>query len=187
MANQVLSELWTESMELLTQWLQRTSTGTMWFSSDTIDQVGLFLLLFVHCLVQSHQKLSKSHRWCLQAKNTVREKDRKQKAFFVFWMENYEEQFYLHKQRMGQKGQLPQRSSTQAFAFTAVESQTMSCWLSTAWLKSSMHAHTHTHTTVLSEGTHRAMFLRNRLCSDTLLSVKLIVSNSKMVNSCSRG
>lgn len=45
-------------------------------------------------------------------------------------MGNYEEPFYLHKQRVGEEWQLPQGSSTQAFAFSTAESQTMSCLLS---------------------------------------------------------
>lgn len=51
----------------------------------------------------------------------------------------------------------------------------------------SKSALTLTHMTVVSLVTHRAMFLRNRLCWDTSLSANPMVSNSKMVNSCSRG
>lgn len=56
----------------------------------------------------------------------MQKKDEKQSIIlFAFTMRNYEEQFYLYKQCMGKKGQLPQGSSTQASAFsTDAEGQT---------------------------------------------------------------
>lgn len=119
---------------------------------------------------QSEWKKRKETKWIL---------------LFVLTMGNYEERFYLYKQRVGEKGQLPQCSSTQAFAFsTDAERRAMSRWLSACARR---HGHTHTCPHVTSGFTHRAMFLRYRLCSDTSLLANPIVSNSKMVNSCSRG
>lgn len=112
-------------------------------------------------------------------------KETKWILLFVLTMGNYEERFYLYKQRVGEKGQLPQCSSTQAFAIsTDAERGAMSRWLSACARR---HGHTHTCPHVTRGFTHRAMFLRYRLCSDTSLLANPIVSNSKMVNSCSRG
>lgn len=54
-------------------------------------------------------------------------------------------------------------------------------------VRTQRRTHTHTCPHVTRGFTHRAMFLRYRLCSDTSLLANPIVSNSKMVNSCSRG
>lgn len=80
-------------------------------------------------------------------------KETKWILLFVLTMGNYEERFYLYKQRVGEKWQLPQCSSTQAFAFsTDAERRTMSRWLSAVWLLLTLHracarrhGHTHTH------------------------------------------
>lgn len=74
-------------LQAINKWFNEQSCVSLWTissSSDTIDQAVFFLLLFVHSSIQSRQKLSKDHRWCLRTKNknTVRiKKGKKQNEY----------------------------------------------------------------------------------------------------------
>lgn len=81
--------------------------------SNRIDQVGRLLHLFVHCLRHRLQKPLESYRRRLRANQPHYETTRLVSRFDL-WNQN--QNAHLDKQRVGQKWQLPERSSTQTFA-----------------------------------------------------------------------
>lgn len=153
--------------------------------SETIDQVRFLLPLFVHRSVHRLQKPPKSHCWCLQGKQN---KIKTTTSQLFSRLCQRKPNAYLYKQCVGQKGQLPECSSTQTFAFAGKQSEhktLTSSFLNSHW-NSVLRVWFESCCSV-GAGTHIAMFLRVRLCSHISLFAKPIVSSSGMVNSCCRG